>query len=191
MFLTITANIMFFTPSLGLFSILRHYQGEQVPYDIITDRYGFWNISINTATDLCYFSDVPPFPWSDLTRFDYTDKNNPIPPPITIYTYFSLETILYGFWLIWLIHIFVVWFAKKMTNPDSYKHQKRLEAFINAIENTQIPAPMFDWDDLPSTIPEYVEKQKLVDYEMGFTILANLCKHLFMMIPIWVFGKFF
>ena len=36
---------------------------------------------------------------------------------------------------------------------------------------------------------EYVEKQKLVDYEMGFTILANFCKHLIMVVPIWVFGK--
>ena len=193
LFLTISANIMFLTPSLGLFSILSHYQGELVPYDIITDRYGIWvfhGISVNTSTDLCYFSDVPPFPWSDLTRFDYTDKTNPIPPPITIYTYFSLETILCGFWIIWFVHIFVVWFVKVVSNPDSHKRQKWLEAFINAIENTQIPAPMFDWDDLPASIvPDYVQRQRLVDYEMGFTILANLCKHLFMMIPVWVFGK--
>ena len=57
------------------------------------------------------------------------------------------------------------------------------------MENAQIPAPMFDWDDLSATIPEYVQKQKMVDSEMNFTILANFCKHLVMMIPIWVFGK--
>ena len=83
----------------------------------------------------------------------------------------------------------MVWVVKRFSNPDSYKHQSRLEALINAMENGQIPAPMFDWDDLSATIPEYVQKQKMVDSEMNFTILANFCKHLVMMIPIWVFGK--
>ena len=83
----------------------------------------------------------------------------------------------------------MVWVVKRFSNPDSYKHQSRLEALINAMENCQIPAPMLDWDDLAATIPEYVQKQKMVDYEMGLTILANLCKHLVMVVPIWVFGK--
>ena len=122
-----------------------------------THYFQFSNILVNVTTDLCYFSDIPPFPWSDLTRFDYTDLYNPRPPPITIYTYFNLETILVGFWIIWFLHIFVVWFVKRFSNPDSYKHQRRLEALINAMENGQIPAPMLDWDDLPATIPEYVD----------------------------------
>ena len=189
MLLTISANIIFLTPSLGLFSILRHYQGENSPYQKIIDDRFLGMHGFNITTDLCYFSDVPPFPWSDLTRFNYTVKSNPIPPLITIYTYFRLETILAGFWIIWLIHIFVVWFVKRVSNSKSYKHQNAMEALINAMENGQIPAPMFDWDDLPATIPEYVEKQKLVDYEMGFTILANFFKHLIMVVPIWVFGK--
>ena len=189
MLLTISSNIIFLTPSLGLFSILRHYQGESSPYQKILDGFFTTNYGFNSTTDLCYFSDVPPFPWSEITRFNYTDMSNLMPPPITIYTYFRLETILGGFWIIWFIHIFVVWFIKRVSNPKSYKHQNAMEALINAMENGQIPAPMFDWDDLPATIPEYVEKQKLVDYEMGFTILANFCKHLIMVVPIWVFGK--
>ena len=192
MLLTISVNIIFVVPSLGLLSILRHYQGENFPFFVPLDPKDYFqydNISVNVTTDLCYFSDVPPFPWSDLTRFDYTDLSNPRPPPITIYTYFNLETILVGFWIIWFLHIFVVWFVKRFSNPDSYKHQRRLEALINAMENGQIPAPMLDWDDIPATIPAYVEKQRFVDYEMGLTIMANLFKHMVMMVPIWVFGK--
>ena len=191
MLLTISTNIIFVTPSLGLLSTLRHYQGELSPYNVIVDPYNYyqWNgISINVTTDLCYFSDIQ-FPWSDLTRFNYTDRKNPIPPPLTIYTYFSLETILYGFWIIRFLHILIIWIVKRLSNPVSYKHQNYIEAFTNAAENCQIPAPMFDWDDLPATISEYVIKQRMVDYEMGFTIMANFGKHLLMMIPVWVFGK--
>ena len=191
LFITISVNIVYFTPALGLFSILRHFQGELFPYYAVIDPYGMFaldDLAINSTSDLCYFSDVPPFPWSDLTRYNYTIRDRPTPPPISIYTYFELETCLYGFWIIWSLHIMLVWATKRFSNPKSHRNHNLIEAFTNAIENCQIPAPMFDWDDLPGTIADYIERQKNIDWELGLTMLANLLKNLFMMIPVWVFA---
>ena len=147
LFITISVNIVYFTPALGLFSILRHFQGELFPYYAVIDPYGMFaldDLAINSTSDLCYFSDVPPFPWSDLTRYNYTIRDRPTPPPISLYTYFELETCLYGFWIIWSLHIILVWATKRFSNPKSHRNHNLIEAFTNAIENCQIPAPMFD-----------------------------------------------
>ena len=190
--ITVSANIIFFTPSLGLFSILRHFQGENLPYWIVVDPFNEFSSQNQTSTvaDGIYFSDLPPIPVTDFTRFNYTDRYNPTPPPLTIYTYFELETILIGFWVIWFFHIFVVWIVKRFSNPDSYQTQNVVEAFINAAENCQIPAPMMDWDDLPGTIQDYKKRQRQIDVEMGLIILVNFLKHLLMMAPMWIFGEF-
>ena len=37
-------------------------------------------------------------------------------------------------------------------------------------------------------IADYIERQKNIDWELGLTMLANLLKNLFMMIPVWVFA---
>ena len=187
MSMSILANIVYLTPSLGLFSIFRHYQGENIPY--YTPGFNTLLPPINVTTDLCYFSDVPPFPWTDLTRFNYSDRYHPTAPPTTIYTYFAIEPILIAFWMIWFIHIFVVWLVKWLSNRESYSRQNVLEAFINAMENCQIPAPMSDWDDYPGTIPDYVQRQKYVNWEMGLTMVVNLVKNLVMLIPMWIFGN--
>ena len=102
-----SACIVYFAPSLGLFNLLRHYQGELYPYWVVTHKDNF------NLTDLVYYSTVKPFPWTNLTRFDYTKSGYPIEPPITIYTHCRLETILHGFYAIMLVQTLVIMAVKR------------------------------------------------------------------------------
>ena len=63
--LRLSAMILYFTPSLGLLNILRHYQAERLPFVNIYGKYDFPN-------DYLYFGIAPPVAWSDITHMNYT-----------------------------------------------------------------------------------------------------------------------
>ena len=56
----VMCSILFFTPPLGLFSLLRHLQAEQTK----------WNIRhfVDKNTGLIQFGDAPPILWSTIDR---------------------------------------------------------------------------------------------------------------------------
>ena len=59
------AMILYFTPSLGLMNILRHYQAERLPFENPNGKYDF-------SKDYLYFGSAPPVAWSDITHINYT-----------------------------------------------------------------------------------------------------------------------
>ena len=140
-----------------------------------------------SITDMVHFSDKDPFPWSDLTHFNYS--NLTVPPPVTNYTYFSLETCLYGYWILIVIQACLIMLAKKVTNPEVYQRQDWSKRITHALENTLIPMPMEDWDDQHGPIHSYVKAQKQVEKEMGVILFIKLFFHFLMGIPIMILGK--
>ena len=59
------AMILYFTPSLGLLNILRHYQAERIPFHNFGGKY-------DISKDTLYFGSAPPVAWSDITHGNYT-----------------------------------------------------------------------------------------------------------------------
>ena len=56
----VMCSILYFTPALGLFSLLRHLQAEQTK----------WNVKyfVDENTGLIQFGDAPPILWSTIDR---------------------------------------------------------------------------------------------------------------------------
>ena len=180
--------ILFLTPTLGLFSLSRHFQGELFPYWTAMDVLG--SNSVNVTTDQVYFSNIPAFPWSTLTRYNYTDPKNPIPPKYEdLYTIFSLKTYLIFFWIILAVQAILTIFVKKVTNLESFARKNWTEKITHCMENVWIPAPLEDWDDTHGTISHYRERQRTNLKEIGCTLLLNLLFNLVLLVPIWIFGK--
>ena len=174
-----TVSILFLTPCLGLFHLLRHFQGELLPYWIAMDQ---------DVVEI-YYSTADPVPMKDLSRFDYTDKANPIPPDVTIYTYFNEQVCLIGYWCLMVLQSILIMAFKKYTNPKAFDTYPKLQMVSHALENCQVPSPLEDWDDYEGSISAYKLRQECVSKEMKFTMLTNLLVHLIMMIPMTIFGK--
>ena len=70
--------IALFIPSLGLFSILHHWQWEQIPFKVRLEyaRRGFLTpedkIALYGLNETIY--------WTELDRWDYSDPQDPHPP---------------------------------------------------------------------------------------------------------------
>ena len=189
--------ILFLAPGLGLFNLLRHYQGELLPYKVIADPPTYTSDSgevytfpkINTDEDLMYYSTAEPIAWNKITRFDYTDLKNPKKPPLSIYTVFSTNEYLTLFWILIFLQPILVWFVKKYSNPGPFSRQTWLESIINAMENSQIPSPMEDFEELSGSVADHIERHGKINKEMKLTILANFFHHLLMLAPIYILCK--
>ena len=148
--------------------MLRHFQGELLPYWIATDQ---------DVVEI-YYSTADPVPMKDLSRFDYTDKANPIPPDVTIYTYFNEQVCLIGYWCLMVLQSILIMAFKKYTNPKAFDTYPKLQMVSHALENCQVPSPLEDWDDYEGSISAYKLRQECVSKEMKFTMLTNLLVHL-------------
>ena len=85
----VASIVIFFVPSLGLFSLLHHWQAENIPFkarldmekkshDITHDNIELYNMTKTIS-------------WSTLDRWTYDDMKHPKAPPYTLYTGLSLK----------------------------------------------------------------------------------------------------
>ena len=73
----ILSIVTVFIPSMGLFSLLHHWQWETVPY-----RFRIENAEqISPEDNISLLGMKERIPWSMLDRWDYTNPQNPTPPP--------------------------------------------------------------------------------------------------------------
>ena len=144
---------------------------------------------INTSTENMYYSNTRPIPWSDITRFDYSNFDHPKPPNSSLYTVFTLKQYFILFWVIACLHTLFILLVKCFTNYDNFKNQNMIDKIIHALENIQIPAPMKDWDEDSGTIKEHKKRREKVEIEMNATILANFLVHCVMLFPLEILVK--
>ena len=181
----VVASLLFLTPSLGLFDCLRHYQGLLMPYEIVElsssrpKTYG----KLNVSTDFGSYSDVT-FLWSQLTPYDYSNPSKPQKPEITIFTVFDEEQMLPCLWILFVIQVFFIMAAKRLTNPKLFKKLHFLKMLTHCFENIWIPGPLQDWDHGQSTLDEYKQKRTQIDIEIGASIFVNLMMNILMLAPL-------
>ena len=192
--LKVFSNIIFLTPPLGLFNLLRHYQGELLPYTVIVNPPrnpidSEWILEpfpkVNLTSDLMYYSNATPILWSKITRFDYTNPQNPIKPKLEdLYTTFPIETYLNLFWIILFIQPLIIYVVKKSVNPIPFSRLDWLDKLIHCMENAQVPSPIEDFEEQPGTVAEHIERYHKINKEIGATIIANFLQRLLMFAPI-------
>ena len=139
--------------------------------------------------DQMFYGDAPSIPWSVISRFDYSNPQNPIKPSLQLYTLISTETYLLLFWIIVLVQPILVFLVKKFSNPGPFSRQDWLDKIIHSMENSMLPSPLEDFEELPGTVDEHVERSKLLIKEIGLTILANFLQHLLFMSPLCILCK--
>ena len=182
----IMAIVVFFLPSLGLFSILNHWKAEQLPFYIRMNalKYKYLNpsdiIALNNMTRNVN--------WNSIDRWDYTDHDKPQPPPYTFYTGLSLGHTFTAFLIMMVLHFFAITVVKiitvKKTNKESW-----FNFMVHVIENMNIPFHYKDWDSENLTVAEFKQRLKQVNIEMARTYVVNFIFNILMFCPFWWTGK--
>ena len=183
--LRIFSCILYLTPALGLFDILRHLQGEMFPY---WDPY-FYPDDISNFN--FYFGDAPPLNWSEITRWNYIDSGVAEPPQLTVYTYFTIQQYLGFFMCIFAIQFVFHLALKIQTNPFVFRKLSWIDCVIHIISCCFIPCPMEEWDTEKGTVAMHKERKNLVLKEMLAVMILNFCTNIFMLTPLIILGKYY
>ena len=186
----VTSIVIFFVGPLGLFSILRHLQGEQYP----------WNTRILELVNpdgMMVIGNVPPFKWILIDRWQKNgqlymhDENdttirdfqgNPIPnsnhlvapPDYTMYVGVHLRYYLFLFITIAGLQTLIVFIAKSHLSKVFMKEFNLLEKFIHCLENTNIPYNAKEWDDGKGDAKEHKKRMQSNWLEV-LTVIAINC----------------
>ena len=206
----VMSMIMFFTPTLGLFSLLKHLQGEQIPWDdVVLDMVG--------PDDLLFLGDNEPVKWLSIDRWArnfsqpkfhqhpngtlqrdfydnlilnpaYLDRKNGHPTYI-LYTYFSLGTYFLIFVGLILLHMMVVFIAKCLLSQEFRLNFNFLEKIIHSLENTNLPFNAKEWDDGLGNALEHLKRMQSNWMEIRAIIIIKGVFNLIFLSPMCFLGN--
>ncbi len=179
--------VAFFIPSLGLFSLLHHFEWDQVPFKARLDYAKIHSISPNDQIKILGLNET--LLWSDLDRWDYSDPNNPSAPLYSTYTLLSLKHTLFAGAGLLVVHILAILIVKLLTSPDFKSRGKLTKKCIHILDNVNHASPYSDWDVGEHTIEEHKVRFWCTVREMMATFIVNITITAMMMTPIWYTGK--
>lgn len=180
--LRVFSYVLYLTPGLGLFKILRHFQGEMYPYYIP------FYAAVNTTTDTFYFGNASPIPWSTITRWNYKGYTNAEPPNLTLYTYFTFEQYFISLLGIFSLNVILQMIGKNLSNPKVFHRMTLIDRLIHSICSCFIPLPMEDWDGAKGTIDMHKIRKDFILKEMFASIMLNFVINLLLLSPLVILG---
>ena len=193
----VAAMIMYFAVPLGLFSLLRHWQGEQVPWSQYT-------LDFVTPDGLIFLGDNEGFIWNEVDRWIKNDTlflpdnsggptiPNPnyliAAPDITLYIGITWQPYLFIFFVHVVIHTIVIFIAKyKLSYVFKYGFNL-LDKFIHALENTNLPFNCREWDDGKGYAEEH-RRRMLLNWKEGLVIIIiNAVFNFSLLVPLYYLG---
>ena len=186
----VVSMIMCFTVPLGLFSLLRHWQGEQIPWNQQT-------LDFVTPDGLMFMGDNDGFVWNEVDRWIKNDTvfvSDPDyfvrAPEVTLYTGLPWQLYLYIFFAHVAIHTLVIFIAKyKLSQVFRYGFNL-LDKFIHSLENTNLPFNCQEWDDGKGDAEEHRRRMRLNWKEGLVIIIINAIFNSSLLVPLYYLGTY-
>ena len=184
----VASIVIFFVPSLGLFSLLHHWQAENIPFkarldmakkshDITHDNIELYNMTKTIS-------------WSTLDRWTYDDMKHPKAPPYTLYTGLSLKHTLVAFIGISILQMLLMLVVKLSTSEKFRERNDYFAKLTHIIQMTNLPYPYEDWDSRKSNSLELFKiRYKNTEKEMWFSFVVTFLVTLVMLAPINLTGN--
>ena len=197
----VVAIVMYFTVPLGLFSLLRHWQAEQVQWSQYT-------LDFVTPEGLMFLGDNEAFVWNEVDRWikngtlfnnitDIFGQVELIPNPdyyiaaphITLYTGLMWRPYLFIFFAHVTVHTCVIFIAKYKLH-QVFKHGFNLvEKVIHSLENINLPFNCQEWDDDMGDAEEHRKRMRLNWKESLVTIIINAVFNTSLLVPLYYLGN--
>ena len=182
--LRVFSCVLFLTPALGLFNLLRHLQGEFYPFWIPYYYPHFVNDSE------FYFGNATPINWTEVSRWNYISRGNAEPPQLTLYTVLTIEQYFVIFLIVFAIQFAFQLALKMFTNPLALQKLSWIDRLIHMISCSFIPLPMEEWDMEKGTVAMHKTRKDLVFKEMLASILLNFGFNSLLLTPLIILGRY-
>ena len=206
----ILVMVMFFVPGLGLFSILHHWQAEQIPFQVSQGRINWantqawwqlypWMLNETSDGELVYLGKSGRVAWSLIDRYNYSlatrdslDSSKLIgllqPPDYELYTGLSLQYYFLLFVLLYVLQTLAVSITKFIVVKE-FRKINMIKQFAHSLENCGIVIPLQDWDVEHGTVEEHRERFNKVNREVIVTMVVNFFFNFIMLVPLIYTGS--
>ena len=179
----LVAMITYFIPSLGLMNTLRHYQTDRVAFH--DDLVAYKGKRLN---DTLYFGNAPPVQWKDISHVNYTDPENPIPPPYSLYTGLDSKSYFLIFAVLWSLQVFLIW-LKNFRRSKIFRMLSGFDQVMHSWQSVICPAPSVDWSVGQGGCKEHFDRMKTIENEVVETTMINSVFQGFHILPLVYLGK--
>ena len=180
--------VALFIPSMGLFSLLHHWEWDKVPFTV-RKNFAVRN-SVTSNDQIKLFGLNETILWSDLDRWDYTDPSNPTAPQYPTYTLFSLKETFQAATILLSFHILAILIVKIVTSREFRRSSNKTNKLVHILENVNYAVPFSDWDEGDHTIQEYEIRYWRTVKEMLATFTVNIIVTGIMLIPLYYTGRY-
>ena len=175
--------IMYFGPAFGLFSMLQHLKTEQMQWHPDLKS----NFVVNGSIQ---FGNSTLINWKDIDRWETDEDDRPIPPPLTLYTIFTLKQYFFMFWIVLVIQTVLVFLIKQNWRKEEFQKLNFLERVIHVIENCFIPYNILEWENIQTgNSEEHQKKMKSNLIEVLLVMVVNFLVNFILLIPMFILGK--
>ena len=181
----ILSVIGYFTPSLGLFSLLSHWLAEQYTFSIRQDYsliYKKDEIHLFNASGTLY--------WSELDRWNYYGSpDDPTPPSYSLYTGLTLKWTFVTFFMLMAFQFLSISLVKIFTSKEFKEDRDIFNKCLHILQNLNFPFVYVDWDEKMVTRDEFQTRYKNTEQEMKWSFIVSSLFSIIMLLPIWFTGR--
>ena len=113
------------------------------------------------------------------------------PPPLDLYTQFSLQTYFFCFWGIILSQILTIFLVDKFWVKNIPHNCTIFERIIHAAEKASFPFPYKNWHQENGNCQNHVERKEAAQCEVLLSNLINLLFNMLLLCPLPILCKIY
>ena len=139
------------------------------------------NISLTHLQRGNLTQDVEYTPSGPLFYYDY------VPPPLELYTQFSLQTHFFAFWGILVLQTCTIYLIDKIWVKNIPKTATIWERVLHSIQKASFPFPYTNWHQEKGNRFDHLRRKQMVQQEVLVSILINLIFNMILLVPLPIF----
>ena len=112
------------------------------------------------------------------------------PPPLELYTTFSLSVYFITFWVILFLQVLTILIVDKIWIRNVPKTARLWDRIIHAVQKSHFPFPYTNWYEGNGNPLDHVARYKLVKTEVLTTTIINLFFNMVLLVPLGILCKF-
>ena len=110
-----------------------------------------------------------------------------VPPPLELYTLFSLQLHFFAFWGILVLQICTILVIDKIWIKNIPNAATLWDRILHSIQKAAFPFPYANWHQENGTCSDHLRRKQMAQQEVLISILINLMFNMILLIPLPIF----
>ena len=149
--------------------------------NIVPHIHPLTNISLTQLQRGNLIESVLNLPSGPIYNYEY------MPPPLEMYTQFSLQTHFFAFWGILVLQTCTVFIIDKIWVKNIPNNATLWDRILHSIQKSTFPFPYANWHQENGTCSDHLRRKQMVQQEVLVSILINLVFNMILLVPLPIF----